>query len=197
MASVDFIELQYKARQILSNEEKFKNSLILTWAKTFTVLHNRPLTTVPSSVGIPAIRKYSLTYTRWGFTSSCILSGILATWENPIMEAICFCDDIPKYPPYSMVNHYKEDLVSATCGIYSFKIGETPDEEYANLPVTAFVTNYGFILELEKGYRAEFCKIDSLIVDYSLLVSTALPPEVIEKDLKDRYPNIPIRVVNG
>lgn len=140
---------------------------------------------------LPAVRKFRV-------ISTFILSGATyyTLWESKLLEASCLC----KFKCSSMPKHYMVNMHSALCGIYSFKLDAEIDSTYQTklYPVTAFVKNYGFILELEKGYRSEYCEIESLFFDYQKYKEASLPPYtnpyIIKDVLEQRY-RVPVTLV--
>lgn len=87
-------------------------------------------------------------------------------WPTSELKAVCYC---PDSTCKTMAAHYKEDFPTAMCGIYSFKFGEEHVYSFSKVyPALAMVDLYGYVVELEKGYRSEYAKITSLYIDYSI-----------------------------
>lgn len=131
----------------------------------------------------------------FSFTKPCdlYLTGARSYWNSSTFIAQCECVS----NTMNMEQHYSTDFFAATCGVYSFKEEEFAVicRDYINWPVTAIVKNYGFILEMEHGYRSEICEITSLFIDMEKLWFAG-PSKRVEKRLryllKEKYPNIPI-----
>lgn len=111
-----------------------------------------------------------------------LLGGYGMLWESNLAEAECLC--FPARFP-SMQAHVSTEIQTALCGIYSFKFTapDTVKEDYSLQPLaaTAIVKNYGAILELEHGYRAEVCELQSIFLKKEILMSYSVTPDMIEE----------------
>lgn len=148
-----------------------------------------------SSVPLVSMRKFTLSPRHSGY-----LYGNKRLWRSKTHEAKCLC--FINEPAGVMKDHYATNFAHATCGVYSFKVGETPDLQYLDAPVTAFVKNYGLIIEFERGYRSEICVLDRLYVNYEQYLKDCkkiwnggvLPLAILKAKIAKRYPKVALIV---
>lgn len=150
--------------------------------------------------GISGIRKFNLDKLLWRTSEEAVsLIGNRMAWLSPIYIAKCLCEPFDKphgKRPVTMPEHYSTNFIEATCGVYSFKEDAPIDSEYEDFPVTAIVKNYGFIVEMERGYRSEICEIQSIFINQKKISIFSRVRFYTEEELREglavAFPNIPI-----
>lgn len=161
------------------------------------VVENPPNEEITISKPIISYRKFSILARR-----PILVGSFFTIWSSRELTAVCQCKSLSSI---SMSEHYAKNFFEATCGIYSFKELHPSTDilgDYSDLPVTAIIQNYGYILELEYGYRSEIAIIDRLFVNYQLYKNTkyvpyseTLCPDHLKDSLESIY-KVPVNIHN-
>lgn len=122
-----------------------------------------------SSIPIISLRKFKINISfdsRPGKPIE-LVGSAFNEWTDALYHAQCLCyrNQDKNHAPRTVPEHYFYDFTTATCGVYSFKLEShelLKTYPYDCYPISAIVKNYGFILEMEQGYRSEFCEIISI-----------------------------------
>lgn len=179
--NVDFAQLQFSSRYgcripmfyvaktvFLNEEPRLKDYVEFSGEEVREYLFSKicNLEKIKTSKSIESIRKFKLKPYLQTNINNTLIYGSKEEWPSIVKLATCQCDGPAIF--INMPHHYTTHMLDASCGIYSFKVGEQISNQYKQWPITAIIHNYGFVVEMEKGYRSEISIIKSLFLDDSV-----------------------------